>query len=63
MQIRLYSQSDKESWDSYVLNHSDSTHYHLIGWKDVVEKSFGHKTYYLLATQDHVAPETIDSIT
>lgn len=23
--------------------------YHLIGWKEVVERTFGHKTYYLLA--------------
>jgi serine/alanine adding enzyme len=23
--------------------------YHLIGWKSVIEKSFGHKTYYLLS--------------
>jgi len=23
--------------------------YHLIGWKDVIEKSFGHKTYYILS--------------
>ena len=28
---------------------TNSTCYHLIGWKDVIEKAFGHKTYYLLA--------------
>jgi len=29
---------------------SDSSYlYHLIGWKEVIERTFGHKTYYLLA--------------
>jgi len=26
--------------------------YHLIGWKEVIEKTFGHKTYYLLAENE-----------
>jgi serine/alanine adding enzyme len=49
MQVRLYNPSDKDSWDRYVMGSGNSSCYHLIGWKDVIEKTFGHNTYYLLA--------------
>jgi len=34
------------------LSHPDSTHCHLYGWKDVIEKAYKHKGYYLLAEKD-----------
>jgi FemAB-related protein (PEP-CTERM system-associated) len=49
MGIRLYREEDKECWNKYVMETDTSTCYHLIGWKDVIERSFEHKTYYLLA--------------
>ena len=49
MKIRFYDPSDKESWDSYVYAHPDATHCHLSGWKNVIENTYGHKGYYLLA--------------
>jgi hypothetical protein len=50
--IRFYQDSDKPQWDSYVLNHPQGTFFHLIGWKNVIEKTFHHKSYYLLAVSD-----------
>ena len=52
MEIQLVKDSDKHLWDSYVLNHPESAFYHLIGWKDVIEHTFGHKTFYLIAQSD-----------
>lgn len=49
MKIRLYKPSDRPAWDNYVLNHPKGTFFHLTGWKEVVEKSFGHKSCYLMA--------------
>ncbi|WP_218576632.1 FemAB family XrtA/PEP-CTERM system-associated protein [Desulfobacter latus] len=40
-------------WDNYVLSHPDSNVYHLSGWKNVIEKTYGHKTYYLAATDSN----------
>ena len=51
MIIRPYTLSDQTTWDEFVLNHPESTNYHLINWKQVIEKTFGHKTYYLLAEE------------
>ncbi len=36
-------------WDKYVLASSQATGYHLLGWRCIVEDSFGHPTYYLIA--------------
>lgn len=49
MVISLLREADKERWNNYVMRSSISTCYHLTGWKDVIETSFRHKTYYLLA--------------
>lgn len=49
MKIRLYTSSDKQFWDDYVMGHPQSTHCHLSGWKGVIENTYGHQTYYLIA--------------
>lgn len=45
----LYNE-DGSAWDAFVALHLDSTNYHQYGWRKVVEKSFGHRTMYLAAT-------------
>jgi FemAB-related protein (PEP-CTERM system-associated) len=49
MNVRLFKETDRNPWDDYVLNHPAGTFFHQMGWKAVVEKSFGHKAYYLVA--------------
>jgi serine/alanine adding enzyme len=39
-------------WDRYVLDHPLGTGYHLVAWRSVIEKAFGHSTIYLMAV-DH----------
>ena len=53
MGVRLFKKEDRERWDSFVMNSNHSDCYHLIGWKDVIEKSFGHKTYYLISEDEN----------
>lgn len=52
MNLRLYNDEDQGAWEAYVKDAPDANLYHLIGWKDIIEKTFGHKTYYLLAEDD-----------
>ena len=52
MQIRVYKSSDRRAWDEYVLRHRDGTVFHLAGWKSVVESSFGHRSFYLIAEKE-----------
>lgn len=46
MEVFHYTE-DTGDWNSYLMDDDKSTFYHLIGWKEVVEKSFGHPSYYL----------------
>jgi FemAB-related protein (PEP-CTERM system-associated) len=47
--------SDEQSiaWDRYVLNHGMASGYQLIGWRRVVQKAFDHRTFYLMACDEH----------
>ncbi len=36
-------------WDAFVRSRPDANLYHLSGWKTVIEKTYGHKTHYLVA--------------
>lgn len=49
MEIRLCELGDQERWNDFVNKSKESNCYHQIGWKKVIERSFGHKTFYLLA--------------
>lgn len=43
--------SDFSSWDEFVQRHPDARGPHLSGWKQVIEKSFGHPCHYLAARE------------
>ena len=36
-------------WENFVGSHPQGCNYHQIGWKTVIERSFGHETRYLMA--------------
>lgn len=55
MTIRFYTRQDKKAWDDYVMRSNDARCYHLTGWKDVIEQSFGHTTWYLLSEDERGA--------
>jgi FemAB-related protein (PEP-CTERM system-associated) len=46
--INTISQAE---WDSFVKNHPDSNIGHLYGWKNVVESSYKHDSYYIAASK------------
>ena len=48
LNISIADPSDRERWDNYVLNHQSGTVFHLTAWKNVIEKSFGHHSIYLI---------------
>ncbi|MEN6488424.1 MAG: FemAB family XrtA/PEP-CTERM system-associated protein [Smithella sp.] len=53
MYVKLLDNSLYADWAQYVINHPKSTLYHLLGWKSVIEETYGHKPYYLVATRGH----------
>lgn len=47
---------DTAAWDAYIQAHPKATLYHLSGWKNIIERTYGHKTYYLMATKKNSQP-------
>jgi len=40
------------AWDDFVRACPEATFFHLVGWKEVIERAFGHETHYLYASQN-----------
>jgi FemAB-related protein (PEP-CTERM system-associated) len=53
MSVDIFVAGDQEQprWDAYVERHPSATHCHRWAWKTVMENAFGHRTYYLLASE------------
>lgn len=47
--VRPANQTDAAAWDRYVRAHADGTFFHLSAWSGVLERSFGHRSHYLVA--------------
>jgi serine/alanine adding enzyme len=47
--VRLCNPADDERWDAYVSTNSHAHAYHHSAWRRILEKSFGHRTYYLMS--------------
>ena len=52
MEICELDKRYEKAWDEFVFSDPKSTFYHQIGWKNVIEKSYTYKPYYLLAKED-----------
>ena len=42
-------ESDDPRWDSYVLEHSEGSLFHLLAWRQVIRRAFGPTDHYLFA--------------
>lgn len=47
--VRGFQSGDEGRWDRFILAHPGATFFHLSGWKRVIERSFRHRTHYLIA--------------
>jgi serine/alanine adding enzyme len=52
IKIKAIEPIEAPAWDEYVYNHPRATLYHLSGWQNVINKTYGHKTYYLMAIRE-----------
>ena len=46
--LDLLRQEDYKEWDRFIKSSPDSTIFHTIGWKRVIEETFGYKSNYLI---------------
>jgi serine/alanine adding enzyme len=60
--LSILRSNEKHEWDAYVKSHPHATLYHLFAWKNVIEKSYGHKAYYLMALKSSKLPSETSSV-
>jgi FemAB-related protein (PEP-CTERM system-associated) len=51
MIITELQEKDRPIWDAYVENSAHGLPMHLSGWRDVMSKTYGYETHYLMATE------------
>lgn len=50
--IKTLDVNEYARWDAFVDTTDEATFFHLSGWKDVIERAFGHKTYFLYSEHE-----------
>jgi len=50
---------DEVSWDRYVLEHPLASGYHLMAWRRIIEETFAHRTFYLMAKDNESAVQGV----
>ncbi len=50
--IKTLDADSSRRWDNFVYGSEDGTFFHLSAWKTVIEKAFGHKTYFIYTEND-----------
>ncbi|MDZ7651162.1 MAG: FemAB family XrtA/PEP-CTERM system-associated protein [Burkholderiaceae bacterium] len=46
---RPFRDGDADAWESYVRTCSEATFFHRLGWREILEEVFRHRTHYLVA--------------
>lgn len=52
LRVRECTDADSSAWDEFANAHPSSSMFHLFGWRSILEKALGHRTYYMIAEQD-----------
>jgi FemAB-related protein (PEP-CTERM system-associated) len=52
MNVTVLEPYEEAAWDAFVRNLPEATFFHLSGWRRVIEKAFGHRTFYLVARRN-----------
>jgi FemAB-related protein (PEP-CTERM system-associated) len=51
IRVRAFVPEDMLRWEAFVQRCPEATFFHKVGWREILEQCFGHRTHYLLAEQ------------
>ena len=51
IEVRRFASEDAPRWEAFVERAPEATFFHRLGWREVLEDCFGHRTHYLLAAR------------
>lgn len=49
VEVRGLARADAARWEAFIESAPEATFFHRLGWREVIEGCFGHRTHYLLA--------------
>ncbi len=49
--LKVVVWNDRNSWDTFVEAHPEASNYHRWVWKEVIEETYGHRSFYLAAVR------------
>lgn len=52
IKVSIVDDSDLKEWDSYIDNHPEGCVFQTSAWRNVVNLTYGHQPFYLMAKQD-----------
>ena len=52
LNVRIAGAGDRARWEAFVERCPEATFFHRIGWQDIIESVFRHRTHYLLAERE-----------
>ena len=52
IEVQELRRKEEKEWDNFIEQSSNSTFFHRIGWKNVVERTYKHKPVYLIARKE-----------
>ena len=52
IEVQELRRKEEKEWDNFIEQSSNSTFFHQIGWKNVVERTYKHKPVYLIARKE-----------
>lgn len=50
--LRLANKSDHDRWNKYLAGFDQASFFHQFEWQQILERSFGHRSHFLLAEND-----------
>ncbi len=52
LKVRPYRDGDRDRWEAFVYACAQATFFHRIGWREIFDEVFRHRSHYLLAERD-----------
>ncbi len=52
VRVRALDRGDEPAWERFVLNHPKASIFHQLGWKRVMEKTYGYRSQYFVAERN-----------
>ena len=59
MNIKIYDNKDYESYNRFIERHKNSSIYHTLEWKDIIQESYGYAPVYFCILYTSPSPRDV----